>query len=118
MKKTWTHRAGLPGCRDRVAYMKAYYAQFREKYVQYAREHRDHSRDLQFKRRYGISLAEANRLKSNPCGICWSEAQAIDHNHKTKRVRGALCGKCNTGLGMFHDNPHLLRFAAKYLEAA
>lgn len=53
------------------------------------------------------------------CIIC-GERQAlqlsVDHDHKTGLVRGALCTRCNLGLGHFRDSPKLLRFAALYLE--
>jgi hypothetical protein len=41
---------------------------------------------------------------------------AIDHDHKTNKVRGLLCSKCNTVLGYVADDSKRLRNAAKYLE--
>lgn len=40
----------------------------------------------------------------------------LDHNHKTGKIRGVLCGKCNAGLGMFNDNIETLKDAIRYLE--
>lgn len=42
---------------------------------------------------------------------------SIDHCHKTRKVRGFLCQKCNQGLGLFRDDPSLLKAAASYLES-
>jgi hypothetical protein len=39
----------------------------------------------------------------------------LDHDHETGAFRGWLCSNCNSGLGLFRDNPRLLRKAAKYL---
>ena len=41
---------------------------------------------------------------------------AVDHCHKTKKVRGLLCSKCNLAIGMFKHNPDILRKAAIYCE--
>ena len=43
---------------------------------------------------------------------------AVDHCHETGAVRGLLCSRCNTALGLMGDNPDRLRQAAFYLEMA
>lgn len=43
------------------------------------------------------------------------KAFMVDHCHQTGEVRGLLCNKCNTGVGLFQDNPELLLRAADYL---
>ncbi len=56
--------------------------------------------------------------QNNKCAICgnpFTKTPHIDHDHNTNTVRSLLCGNCNTGLGMFHDNPILLQKAAVYL---
>lgn len=39
----------------------------------------------------------------------------IDHCHRTGRVRGLLCNRCNLGIGLFADNVESLISAANYL---
>jgi hypothetical protein len=53
------------------------------------------------------------------CAICSVEFTGtphIDHCHASGRVRGLLCGLCNTGLGKFRDNPVFLTRAVSYLQ--
>lgn len=69
---------------------------------------------------------EALGLASPHCAICGStetvtrsgrvRRPSIDHCHRTGVIRGVLCSGCNSGLGLFDDDPARLRAAAEYLE--
>lgn len=56
------------------------------------------------------------------CGRVWGKGVRPnrDHNHALgdgkKATRGLICGRCNTGLGMFADSVPLLRAAVRYLK--
>jgi len=41
----------------------------------------------------------------------------IDHEHKTGKIRGLLCSRCNSGIGIFEEKIELLEAAIKYLES-
>lgn len=74
--------------------------------------------------KYGMTLADYDwrlREQGNRCAICnglatKTKALALDHDHRTHRVRMFLCDCCNRGLGMFRDNIQVLRKAVLYLE--
>ena len=74
------------------------------------------------KREYGVSREDYDSMlleQNNKCAICKDTIgyeAAVDHDHKTGKVRGLLCGKCNSGIGLLKDNPEILRSAAKYLD--
>jgi len=40
----------------------------------------------------------------------------VDHDHETGKFRGTLCHGCNTGLGLFGEDPEVLMRAAQYLK--
>lgn len=75
--------------------------------------------------KYKISFSEYQNLvqkQNNLCAICNEKCLtgnnlSIDHNHITGKIRGLLCRKCNTGLGMFNDNIIYLNNAMEYLKA-
>jgi Tfp pilus assembly major pilin PilA len=73
---------------------------------------------------FGITLEDYEELleaQQFSCAICGvSECStgknfAVDHNHETGEIRGLLCKKCNTGLGIFRDSPALIGNAYQYL---
>ena len=77
-------------------------------------------------RRQGISLTycEYEKMLQESefrCDICNTHQDdlncslSIDHCHKTGEVRGLLCRKCNSAIGMLDDNPELLNRALNYL---
>jgi hypothetical protein len=72
----------------------------------------------------GVSQDDYLRMftkQQGRCGICRRrlystryKAFAVDHDHKTGRIRGLLCGNCNTGLGMFREDPIALQRAIEW----
>ncbi len=71
-------------------------------------------------KRYRLTLAEYEAMyfdQDGSCLICReTEAQVVDHDHSTGRVRGLLCQSCNRGLGQFMDSPIVVESALDYLK--
>lgn len=73
------------------------------------------------KHRYGLTPHEyAHILESQGhvcaiCGECPGRGLGIDHNHETGAVRGALCVKCNAGIGNFKEDEERMEKAIAYL---
>jgi len=76
-------------------------------------------------RLYGLSEEQYRRLLAEQKGVCaicrrppQRRALCVDHCPVTKQVRRLLCDNCNTGLGLFGDDPVRLRAVAAYLSRA
>lgn len=79
---------------------------------------------------YKLSLNDFNLLSSsqgNSCKICKTPQKelvgkktrlCVDHCHTTGKIRGLLCEKCNTMLGMAKDSILTLQSAIEYLQKA
>jgi hypothetical protein len=84
--------------------------------------HCEHDRRLQSK--YKISAYDWGNMWSAQGGLCagcenhltggWTTQ--VDHCHKTGKVRGLLCNRCNTTLARVRDDPCYLRRLANYVE--
>jgi len=72
----------------------------------------------------GITVREYQRLlhwQKGVCAICGDvdyRGLCIDHDHKTDKVRGLLCTRCNLMLGYSRDDPTILTGGVIYLACA
>src|SRR5438445_8912572 len=76
-------------------------------------------------RAYGLTEADWDALirrQQDRCAVCRTDKPGgrgerwhIDHDHVTGQVRGLLCGKCNTAIGMLQDDPEVIQAAARYV---
>ncbi len=108
-----------------------YIEKHREQQRRYRKENPDKVRDSKMKSFYGIGLDRYNELvleQNNKCAICRNEETikdnrtglikklSVDHCHDTGIIRGLLCNNCNRAMGLFRDDPDILRKAILYLE--
>lgn len=90
-----------------------------------AAENPNYRKNMRFKREYGITYADYERMLEEqegkcPCGRSAPEGHGgqwlhVDHDHTTGKVRGLLCPNCNKVLGLVFDNPDTLVVLAAYL---
>lgn len=73
---------------------------------------------------YGISNLDYNKMLLNQNGLCaicgvsqleLETVLVVDHHHDSGEVRELLCHSCNSGLGMYRENPNLFSKASQYL---
>lgn len=83
---------------------------------------------------YKITLEDYNKMSEKQGGVCKicgcrdvridrdgkSRIQrlAVDHCHKSGKIRGLLCSGCNGGLGLLRDDVYILKKALDYLTEA
>lgn len=91
-------------------------------------------RDAKLYYRYGIRLADYDRMleqQGGVCAICGEpeekkqarkiggektvDSLQVDHDHETGRIRGLICWKCNVGIVKALENRDLAKRAAIYL---
>lgn len=109
-----SERCRCEKCRTaRAAHMRTW----RAKNIEHSREmqkkwrmaHPDRDKEKQtvyrVKKKYGIDIEEYREIISHPCGICGRTEKAIvmDHCHKTNKIRGGLCVRCNGLLGWYEE---------------
>ena len=72
------------------------------------------------KSKYNITIEQFEAIAKSQqyrCKCCNKEAKLyVDHIHNTKIIRGLLCQKCNSGIGLLGDNIEGIKCAMIYLE--
>jgi hypothetical protein len=111
-----------------IEYSKSHRNQRNKHRRQWRKNNPERVKEEKLKLRFKITLIEYNKLleqQNNKCGICNEtfdfsnlnkmKYPSVDHCHSTKKVRGILCRRCNSGIGGFHDNIDLLNRALLWL---
>lgn len=122
MAKDWYERN-----RDKA---KNKYKEWRKNNLDAVKQYRADNRQKHYRqevvRKYGVDsdwLDQQIAKQGNTCACCnreftWGNKQTtphVDHCHETQVVRGILCNRCNSVLGLCNDNDTLLLSLAEYL---
>ena len=93
--------------------------------VKSAAKRKLYRKNAALKKMYGITLDQYNILletQGGKCATCGCDRSdkgrdlCVDHNHKTGKVRGLLCGNCNRGIGYFKEDIQRMESAIAYLK--
>ena len=99
---------------------KRYYEGYDKQYKEFDKKH-----EIHIARKYKITLKQYDDIlksQNKSCAICGISVTmlkrniCVDHCHKTGKVRGLLCGNCNSTIGYAKDNIDVLNNAIKYLK--
>lgn len=98
--------------------------------AKYNDKNRARAKKWELKKNFNITVEEYEILiikQNNLCALCFQPEKvktikgkfkklAVDHCHKTNKIRGLLCYTCNIGIGLLKHDSNLLRKAALYCE--
>ena len=130
-----TQRAYIENNREKVnARRREYYRKNAEKIkpgfkARYYSDKDAHT-DARLKRKFGITLEDYNAmfaLQKGSCAVCGTKQKikdkhgnlrrlAVDHDHKTGKVRQLLCSPCNTSIGLIKENVKTLNKMIEYIK--
>ena len=116
-------------CKDCVKkYHKEWYRENKERQKKNAKRYRKENPDANYthhiKNTYGISKKYYNKMfkdQKGACAICGTHQSEltkrlfVDHCHKEGEVRGLLCHRCNSAIGLLRDDASLIKKAAEYV---
>jgi hypothetical protein len=83
---------------------------------EWAERNKSKIRLSQIKYNYNLTEEEYEALPK-ACEVCGNtENLCIDHDHITGKVRGVLCSRCNSALGLLGDSKEVILKLASYIE--
>lgn len=91
---------------------------------EHTEEFRERDRKKGLLKNYGITVDEYDRMFEAQGGVCATCGKpnkskygylSVDHDHKTGKVRGLLCHRCNAALGQVYDDVSILQKLIEYL---
>lgn len=93
----------------------------RNTYHKNKHKYKDRNLNIYLIAKYGITLEQKKEMfleQDSKCLICSNEILNsrqihVDHDHKTNKIRGILCGSCNTKLGWYEKHKDQI---TKYLK--
>jgi hypothetical protein len=79
-------------------------------------------REIHLRNKFGLTPQEYDRILEAQGGVCAlcerpptpGISLHVDHDHATGEIRGLLCMRCNNALGLFGEDPDVLKRAARY----
>lgn len=106
-------RSGDTSERER---MNVYQREYRKKNLDKVRKA---TKEYDLRTKYGITYEDYEELlvkQDGKCALCGRvSVLAIDHCHKTGKIRGLLCNQCNLGIGLLKEDPEIFKKALEYL---
>lgn len=104
-------------------------AEWRKNNYEYSLKHKKEKyKEYKFaiiEKKYGLTEQTYNEMwleQSGRCKICNKHEQElgkvlyVDHCHNTGKVRGLLCQKCNSAIGLLYDDLDIILKAANYIK--
>lgn len=131
------YRSSCRSCsKQSKEYQQKYYLKNKNEILEKTKEYRKkhpgwykQQKRIQLLYKYNLTLEDYDFMfegQNGICAICGEPETEIsrygtlsrlcvDHDHKTNRVRGLLCRRCNRVLGNINDNTAILQSAIDYL---
>jgi hypothetical protein len=88
----------------------------------------DYMKNYDLVKNYNITLNQFKEMSINQndrCAICYvhildisakhKKTLCVDHCHKTGKIRGLLCDRCNRGIGLFKEDIKIMLKAIEYI---
>ncbi|MCK9154521.1 MAG: endonuclease domain-containing protein [Paludibacteraceae bacterium] len=99
--------------------------EYKNSHKEYYKQRKEQAKNRNLLIKYGISLEMYNEMlekQDGKCAVCGKtttengKCLAVDHDHKTGKIRGLLCNNCNVSVGFLQDNPELALVIHEYLK--